>query len=145
MSVEIIRFTFNDKSFLEQAFEIRRIVFVVEQECPPELEYEHEEESTHYLGFRNGKPVATARWRLTDTGIKLERFAVLKEERTKGVAFEMVNRLLQDVKPLNQHTYLHAQLDAMPLYEKAGFVKIGPQFEEAGLKHFKMFLPTNLS
>ena len=34
--------------------------------------------------------------------------------------------------------YLHAQLQAIPLYEKHGFVKVGEMFEEATIKHYKM-------
>ncbi len=138
MSIEIIRFTFGESSFIEKAFEIRREVFVVEQNCPPELEYENEEICQHYLAYFNGIPAATARWRTTDNGIKLERFAVLNEYRRNGIALALVNRLLNDVKAFNKAIYLHAQIEAMPLYAKAGFKPTGPQFEEAGIQHFKM-------
>ena len=138
MSIEIIRFTFTESSFIEKAFEIRRHVFVVEQDCPPELEYENEEICQHYLAYFNGIPAATARWRTTNNGIKLERFAVLKEYRRKGIALALVNRLLDNVKPFNKSIYLHAQIDAMPLYAKAGFKPTGLHFEEAGIQHFKM-------
>ena len=138
MSLEIIRFTFNETSFISKAFEIRRVVFVIEQECPPELEYENEEICQHYLAYNKHQPIATARWRETEHGIKLERFAVLKEYRNQGIGLTMVNRLLDDVKPLNKTIYLHAQVAAMPLYVKAGFISTGPQFEEAGIQHYKM-------
>lgn len=138
MSIEIIRFTFWETSFIEKAFEIRRHVFVIEQDCPPELEYENEEICQHYLAYYNGEPAATARYRQTDKGMKLERFAVLSEYRKKGIALALVHRLLDDVKPFNKTIYLHAQVDAMPLYAKAGFKPTGPQFEEAGIQHFKM-------
>ncbi len=29
----------------------------------------------------------------------------------------------------------------MPLYERFGFVAVGPMFEEAGIQHYKMVLP----
>jgi predicted GNAT family N-acyltransferase len=138
MSLEIIRFTFGETSFIEKAFEIRRHVFVIEQDCPPELEYENEEICQHYLAYYDGEPAATARYRQTDKGMKLERFAVLAEYRKKGIALALVNRLLDDVKPFNKTIYLHAQVDAMPLYAKAGFKPTGPQFEEAGIQHYKM-------
>lgn len=34
--------------------------------------------------------------------------------------------------------YLHAQLQAIGLYRKFGFEIIGPEFEEAGIRHSKM-------
>ena len=138
MDPEIIRFTFGETYFIKKAFEIRRLVFVIEQACPPELEYEHEEICQHYLAYMKGSAAGTARWRKTPNGIKLERFAVRRDHRRQGVAFSLVKRLLDDVIPFNQKIYLHAQIDAMPLYSKAGFVAVGDQFEEAGIQHYKM-------
>ena len=138
MSPEIIRFTFDETSFINQAFEIRREVFVIEQNCPPEIEYENEETCIHYLAFWQHTPVATARWRITEKGIKLERFAVLKEFRRNKIASALVKRLLSDVRPFGKPIYLHAQVEAIPLYQGLGFVKTGPEFEEAGIRHFKM-------
>ncbi|MDO8992808.1 MAG: GNAT family N-acetyltransferase, partial [Daejeonella sp.] len=58
---------------LRQVFTIRRKVFVDEQNCPPELEWEFEDESVHFLGKFNGAPAAASRWRKTEKGYKLER------------------------------------------------------------------------
>ena len=49
--MKIVRFTDKDKNYADQAFAIRRKVFVEEQHVDPLLEYEKEEESTHYLVF----------------------------------------------------------------------------------------------
>src|SRR5688572_9128851 len=68
---------------LERAFAVRRKVFVEEQGCPPELEYENEDVSTHFLALMDNQPCGACRWRKTDKGYKLERFAVLKEFRNK--------------------------------------------------------------
>ena len=123
---------------LKTVFAIRREVFVDEQNCPPELEWENENVSHHFLVTLNGEPAGASRWRKTDKGYKLERFAVLKKFRGKGVGQELVKAVLTDLPADAQYVYLHAQLDAVPLYEKFNFVKTGPQFEEAGIQHFKM-------
>lgn len=128
----------SDAASLEKVFAIRREVFVGEQNCPPELEWEHEDESTHFLATVDGIPAGASRWRKTDNGYKLERFAVLKQFRGAGVAQELVRTVLADLPPDASYIYLNAQLLAMGLYEKFGFVKEGPQFEEAGIQHFKM-------
>ena len=66
-------------------FAIRQTVFVEEQEVDPVLEYdEFEEISVHFVAKVNDVSVGTARWRRTPNGIKLERFAVLKENRNQG-------------------------------------------------------------
>jgi predicted GNAT family N-acyltransferase len=130
----------NPSSDLDQVFAIRRAVFVVEQACPPELEWEFEDESTHFLAKVDGVPAGAARWRRTDKGYKLERFAVLQHYRGLGVGQELVKTVLAHLPADASYIYLHAQIQAMGLYDKFGFVAEGPQFEEAGIQHFKMVL-----
>lgn len=125
---------------LAHVFEIRREVFVVEQDCPPELEWEFEEESTHFLARLDELPVGAARWRKTEKGYKLERFAVAMAYRGKGVGEALVAAVLADLPKDASYVYLHAQVQAMGLYRKFGFEPEGPQFEEAGIQHFKMVL-----
>jgi predicted GNAT family N-acyltransferase len=128
----------TDPRDLETVFAIRREVFVGEQNCPPELEWEHEEESNHFLATVDGEPAGASRWRKTDRGYKLERFAVLGKFRNKGVGQELVKTVLADLPEDAKYVYLHAQIAAVTLYERFGFEKTGPQFEEAGIQHFKM-------
>ena len=130
----------NDPADLEKVFAIRRQVFVREQNCPAELEWEFEEESTHFLATVDDVPAGAARWRKTDKGYKLERFAVLNEFRGLGVGRELVKAVLADLPADANYIYLHAQIQAMGLYEKSGFEPTGPEFEEAGIKHYKMVL-----
>src|SRR5688572_18551579 len=104
----------------EKAELIRRKVFVEEQKVDIALEYdEFEDSSRHYLALLDGEAAGTARWRHTGKGIKLERFAVLREQRGKGAAAALLKRILHDIgdEPL---VYLHAQESAVGLYEKYG-------------------------
>jgi predicted GNAT family N-acyltransferase len=125
---------------LQKVFAIRRVVFVDEQNCPPELEWENEDVSIHFLAIVNGTPAGASRWRKTDNGYKLERFAVLKEFRGMGVGQELVKAVLNDLPSDADYVYLNAQMGAMGLYSKFGFKPVGEQFEEAGIQHFKMEL-----
>lgn len=126
------------KDELEKVFAIRKIVFVDEQGCPPELEYENEDVSHHFLALSDYQPCGACRWRKTDAGYKLERFAVLKEFRGCGVGRALVATVLADLPSDAHYIYLNSQLDAVGLYAKFGFVVEGEQFEEAGIQHFKM-------
>ena len=135
---EIIKFQFSKKDLMKKAHEIRYEVFVIGQNCPEELEWEFEDESTHYLLIDNGVPKATARYRKTINGYKLERFAVLESERGKGLGHKILKRILFDLSDFKGLIYLHAQVDVIPFYEKIGFIKEGNQFEEAGIQHYKM-------
>lgn len=143
MSLQVEKITRDDQ--LKAAFWIRDKVFVVEQNVDPKMEYDqHESISKHFLACLDDKPVGTARWRVTPNGVKLERFAVLKEARGKGVGQALVEAVLEDVKghPDAQEKvcYLHSQLDAVPLYTKFGFEKVGDIFEECNIMHYKMQL-----
>jgi predicted GNAT family N-acyltransferase len=117
----------------------------VEQEVDASEEYdEFEDTSIHFLAKLDVSPVGTARWRFTQNGVKMERFAVLQEARGQGVGQALVAAVLADI---NQHPegktkkkYLHAQIHAMPLYAKFGFQAVGDQFEECAILHYKMEL-----
>lgn len=135
-SVTVQRITRPEE--LEQVFAIRRIVFVEEQHCPVALEYEHEEVSTHFLATCEGVPAGAARWRRTEKGYKLERFAVLKDFRSRGVGKALVVAVLADLPATAHPVYLHAQLTAADFYRRLGFVPEGDVFEEAGILHIRM-------
>ena len=141
--IEIKKFRFEDESLMKQAHNIRHEVFVIGQNCPENIEWEFEEESTHFLVFKENKAVATARHRKTEKGYKLERFAVLNSERGKGYGHKVLKAILEDLNECNLLIYMHAQTDVIPFYEMMGFVKTGKEFEEAGIMHYKMTLQTN--
>lgn len=136
--IKVIRFTFLEHKYAEQAFAIRRKVFVDEQGVDPDLEYNWEEEAHHYLLLISEKPVAAARWRETEKGIKLERFAVLPEFRNRGIGDIILKEVLKDVSALNRTIYLHSQLRAISFYERNGFVRKGEMFYEADMGHYYM-------
>ena len=138
--IEVKKFTFDNSELMEIAHQIRYVVFVIGQNCPEELEWEYEEESTHFLVLDNGKSVATARHRKTDKGYKLERFAVLESKREKGYGKIVLKAILDDLSDFKGLIYMHAQKQILPFYEKLGFKKEGEEFEEAGIIHFKMYL-----
>lgn len=130
---------------LEKAFAIRKEVFVKEQNVPAQEEYDnHENESKHFLALCNGEPCGTARWRFTEKGIKLERFAVLTPYRKQKVGKAIVEKVLQDIKndsnSAGKMIYLHAQVQVVGFYEKFGFEKFGEKFQECEIWHYAMKL-----
>jgi len=138
--IEVKKFTLAEKELADQVFAIRRKVFVEEQGVDPNLEYDKEDQATHYLLFLAGKPIAAARWRETEKGIKLERFAVLPEFRNRGFGEIILEAVLKDVAGSGKTIYLHSQARAVPFYERNGFIKEGEMFVEAGIEHFYMKL-----
>jgi predicted GNAT family N-acyltransferase len=136
----------NNQKDLKKAQAIRYEVFVIGQKVPVEDDIdEYEKDSIHYLAFLNNDPVGAARWRFTEKGVKLERFAVLEDYRGRGIGSSLVVRILSDIKKhpeaRGKTVYLHAQMEAIPLYRKFGFIKYGDMFDESGLMHYAMKLP----
>ncbi|MFD2515000.1 GNAT family N-acetyltransferase [Pontibacter locisalis] len=126
---------------LKTAHSIREQVFVLEQKVPREAELdEHEPVSKHYLATYEGVPCGAARWRVTQDGVKLERFAVLQSYRNKSIGAHILKAVLEDVQ--QEHTgkkvYLNAQLPAVNFYKRHGFEPEGEMFTECDIKHYKM-------
>lgn len=128
----------SDVDFL-LAQQIRKAVFVQEQGVDISDEYDtFEKDSQHYLVSVDSKAVATARWRFTAIGVKLERFAVLPDYRGEGIGQYLVQQMIEEVRIHSKPIYLHAQIQVVDFYQKLGFEKEGVLFEEAGIQHFKM-------
>ena len=128
---------------------IRQAVFVEEQACPPEEEWDAADAaarrgtSTHHLlGEAGGQPVACCRWRPLDDGAaKLERFAVVRDRRGQGLARVLVQAALDHARAAGHRRFvLHAQTRVAGLYRAFGFAAEGAPFEEAGIEHVKMTL-----
>ena len=127
---------------------IRQAVFVEEQGCPPEEEWdEHDEPSRrghrthHLLCTLYGLPVGCARWRRVGAEAKLERFAVLPPARGKGGGAALVAAALDAARAAGLRRFmLHAQTTAVGLYERFGFSVASEPFTEAGIEHVKMTL-----
>lgn len=123
---------------LKHAFVIRKKVFVDGQGVPANEEYdEFDDTANHFLVLFDAEPIGTARWRKTKDGVKLERFAVLDNYRNKGVGIMLISSVLEDV-PKPSYVYLHAQLPAKNVYERAGFKVVGEKFMECNIEHYKM-------
>jgi predicted GNAT family N-acyltransferase len=128
----------------EAARAIRERVFIDEQDCPPEAEWDgHDETSRHVLGRVDGKAVATARWRAVpheeEIVAKLERFAVLPDHREQGYGTQLVQSVLEDARRAGFDTFLvHAQAHLEDWYAALGFVSTGRTFEEVGIPHVEM-------
>jgi predicted GNAT family N-acyltransferase len=127
-----------------EAREIRERVFIEEQDCSPEEEWDgHDETSRHVLGCVDGEAVATARWRAVPHGeeivAKLERFAVRPAHRGAGYGSALVRFVMQDARRAGFDTLLiHAQSHLEDWYESFGFTSTGREFDEAGIPHVEM-------
>lgn len=138
-SIGILKFDFSDTELFQQSIAIRREVFVEEQNVSEELEMSDDGiDVCYFLLFENEKEVATARYRKTDSGIKIERMAVLKSHRGIGLGNILMKFILVDLSGSTSEIYLNSQIQAVSLYLKSGFIPKGAHFYEAGIEHVKM-------
>lgn len=113
---------------------IREQVFIKEQNIPPHLEWDgQEQDSQHFIAYYNGHAVGTAR---LVKHYKLTRMAVLKHYRKQGIG----SALLKAVCRCAMHSGMSelvadAQLDALGFYLSHDFQVIGDSFYDANILH----------
>jgi predicted GNAT family N-acyltransferase len=124
----------TDRPALQQ---IRRAVFIDEQQVAESEEWDDDDPvSVHALATLNREPVGTGR--LNPAG-KIGRIAVVAGMRGRGIGATILRLLLQEAHRRGlREPYLHAQLQAVPFYEKFGFTSEGEVFDEAGIPHVRM-------
>ncbi len=124
------------------AFALRELVFCEEQGVPREEELdEHDERALHVVALEEpaGGVVGTLRLLLEPGDARIGRVAVAREWRRRGVALRMLQLALDAaLEQGSLRVRLAAQLDAVALYEKAGFAIESETFEEAGIAHVWM-------
>jgi predicted GNAT family N-acyltransferase len=126
---------------LKGAFEVRKQVFVEEQGIPEDLELdEYDMEAMHMVAKDGERIVGTARVLfLAASQAKLERMAILKPFRHRGIGKSIISFLDEEFKNRGiEQVVLHAQCSAVNFYKSCGFEESGSPFWEAGIKHVKM-------
>lgn len=129
-------------ALLEQALELRRQVFVVEQEVPAEAEFDWlDETAEHLVAIEGGIVVGTCRLVAEREQLILQRVAVASDQRGRGIGSMLVAEAeVRARAAAMKRIDMHAQLHAVGIYEKAGFVAYGEPFDEDGIEHIAMSL-----
>lgn len=136
MTVKIVE---NQKE-LEDAFSVRRTVFIDEQNVPAEEEIDqHEEEATHLVLYHENLPVGAGRFRLVDGYGKVERICVLKQARGTGAGKAIMNGIEDYARNKGiQKLKLNSQVHAIPFYAGLGYEVVSEEFMDAGIPHKTM-------
>ncbi|CRK83436.1 GNAT family N-acetyltransferase [Neobacillus massiliamazoniensis] len=125
---------------LEDAFIVRKTVFVGEQNVPAEEEIDqHEEESTHFVLYQGESLIGAGRFRLVDGYGKVERICVLKEARKTGAGKKIMVGIEDFAFKQGIHKLkLNAQTQAIPFYAGLGYEIVSEEFLDAGIPHKTM-------
>lgn len=88
--------------------------------------------SNHLVTFDGDKPCATVRFYEQDGIYYIGRLAVLKEYRSHHLGAKIVNEAEKIIKEKGgREIRLHSQVQAMPFYQKQGYIPFGKQdFDE---------------
>ncbi len=139
--VEIRKFNIREADWEtdgSQLSNIRKLVFIVEQQVPKEEEWDgRDDESWHWLATDvSDVPIGTAR--LLPDG-QIGRMAVLAAHRKLGVGAALLEQAVEKARHLGfKSVYLNAQTHALGFYERGGFTAEGDEFMEAGIAHRRM-------
>ena len=125
---------------LIKVFLVRGIVFIEEQGVPYNIEHDvHDSTATHILGEKNGEPFGAGRIRAIGEYAKLERIAIRKSYRGKGLGHKLTEFMITIAKEQGfKKLKLHAQSYLTDFYQKHGFEIVGDMFKEAGIDHYLM-------
>lgn len=118
----------NNPKQLSEALDLRREVFIREQEIPEELEMDGKEEISIHVGiFKDGVLIACGRLTpVNSTEAVLSRIAVSKASRSQGLGLKVVKSLEKEARlngfkklTLKPHSYLEQ------FYHNLGYEKVG--------------------
>ena len=127
----------RDPAAMEQAWALRRRVFIEEQHGPEALEMDDQDAvATHVLALDGSRAVGCGRMVADGDHVKIGRMAVARERRGEGIGRQVLETLMELARQRGfRQAILHAQLTAEGFYRKQGYIPRGDVFEEAGIAH----------
>jgi predicted GNAT family N-acyltransferase len=130
----------RDQPAMEQAWALRRRVFIEEQQVPEATEMDADDAlAFHVLALEDKVPVGCGRMVRHRDHVKIGRMAVVRERRGEGIGSRILEFLMEAARRQGfRKAVLHAQLHAEGFYLKCGYLPDGDAFEEAGIMHRRM-------
>jgi predicted GNAT family N-acyltransferase len=126
---------------LEEAFNIRHLVFVQEQNVPIEIERDLVDTTAiHGIAIDQQSIVGTGRLVIEGNGnVSIGRMAVNQTARRQGIGAKLLFFLEKEAEALSAKLItLHAQTYVKSFYAKHGYQESGETFIEAGIEHILM-------
>lgn len=125
----------------QDAFFVRKEVFVKEQGLPLPLEVDDLDKiATHIVAYYKQQPIAASRIIVNDKSdsVKVERLSVLPKFRRKQIGIQMMQTIEAFIRKNFSNVSvikIHAQIHAIPFYEKQGFSVTSPEFMDNYIPH----------
>ena len=131
------------RSEIDEALELRRRVFVVEQGVTLDADQDGRDgEALHVIAIDDGRITGTCRVVFDADLARLGRMAVEPDARGRGLGAAILDVAERESRVAGAtRIRLHAQTAARSLYERAGFEVRGGEFMEEGSPHVTMEKP----
>ena len=125
-----------------QAVAIRAAVYMAEQRCPYDEEFDGNDfAATHVVARVDGEPAGTVRIRYFGDFVKCERFAIRREFRKLGLGMLMHNHSVAFCRRKGFRLMLvHAQKRLLPYWTRVGFRPAGDVFHFSDHEYVTMLL-----
>jgi predicted GNAT family N-acyltransferase len=119
----------HDLSDLMKAVAIRAAVYMGEQRCPFDEEFDGNDFSgSHILAYAGEEPVGCVRIRYFSEFAKLERLAVREEYRGRGAGRKLVEAATELCRTKGyRRVYAHAQTRLVEFWVRLGFAAFDPR------------------
>ncbi|TDK37399.1 GNAT family N-acetyltransferase [Rhizobium deserti] len=123
-----------------EGFRLRREVFILEQNVPPEEEFDADDFTAfHVVAIQAGEVAGALRIIYAEEYVKIGRVVVGMAWRGKGIASAMLCYAMDAHREARGNRFhLAAQSDKMGLYERFGFKAYGDEFLDVAIPHFNM-------
>jgi predicted GNAT family N-acyltransferase len=130
----------RDEHELAAALALREEVYVREQGVPLEADLDGLDDEALHLVAVDGEVVGTCRMLIEPRGTaRFGRLCVRASARGRGVAAALLRAAEDEARAAGAvRIGMHAQTDALPLYERAGYTPYGERFDEEGIEHLGM-------
>ena len=138
MALEVRRPRDDDE--LAAALRVREEVFCGEQGVPLEADLDGRDDEAVQLVAVDGEVLGTCRLLIEPGGTaKFARLCVRACARGRGVERALLEAAEAEARAAGARRIgMHAQTDALALYERAGFTTYGDRFDEEGIQHIGM-------
>jgi len=137
----IIKWQYGKEDF-EDAKEVRRKVFIEEQNIDESVEQDDiDSNSYHITIYKENLPVGTGRLFKENSIFIFGRVSVLSEYRGFGYGELIIREILAKIKELGgTKVEIHSQKNVEMFYKRLGFKSTGDDYLEAGIEHVNMYI-----
>ena len=138
MAVEVRRP--RDEQELAAALALREEVFAGEQGVTVDADRDGRDPEALHLVAVDGQVLGTCRMLIEPGGTaKFGRLCVRASARGRGIAAALLDAAEAEARAAGARRIgMHAQTDALGLYERAGYAPYGERFDEEGIEHLGM-------